>query len=251
MENSIEQLQQIGLSEAEARVYFALLKGGSARAKEVISATGMYSANVYDALDRLLKRGLASYSVVNGKKFFQASDPRQLSVVLENEKRALAEKEVLVKKIIPEMASLQSQIRDMGKVWVFTGVDGIKVILEDILRVKRDWLLLGMTGVTRRVFGDWVDLYERRRVRLGIRTRVLANNDAQARERAEEFRRLKLTEVRYFPKTFVSPATIYVYGNKTAILVYTKDEPMGVVFDDEKVATGFHNFFELMWRGSA
>ncbi len=56
--NEIETLESLGLSEAEARVYLALLETGSTLAGPIIKKTGLHRGTTYQILQRLKEKGL-------------------------------------------------------------------------------------------------------------------------------------------------------------------------------------------------
>ena len=68
-------LSEIGLTKNEVIVYTTLLKLGSALAGEVTSYSGIHRRNVYDSMQRLIEKGLASFVTINNRRWFKASDP--------------------------------------------------------------------------------------------------------------------------------------------------------------------------------
>ncbi len=53
-------LKQAGLTDAEARVYLALLDLGSAKIGALVKKSKVAQSKIYDVLSRLLEKGLAS-----------------------------------------------------------------------------------------------------------------------------------------------------------------------------------------------
>ena len=77
-----EILQELGLSEAEAKVYLALLETGSTLAGQIIKKTGLHRGTTYQILQRLKEKGLVS-SIIKGKKqYFEPASPDRLMDVL-------------------------------------------------------------------------------------------------------------------------------------------------------------------------
>src|SRR3989344_6250092 len=85
----LKQLEEIGLSEKEARVYLALLPYRDIGSSKLIRATGLHGQFVYDALAKLEEKGLARHVVQNGRKKFSANTPNRL-LSLAEEKRLAA-----------------------------------------------------------------------------------------------------------------------------------------------------------------
>ena len=71
-------LQRIGLSEAEANVYLALIKLGRANVTKLAEESGVHRTNIYSILDKLKAMGLVSYFHEDNKMNFKAADPENL-----------------------------------------------------------------------------------------------------------------------------------------------------------------------------
>ncbi|MFC7008304.1 TrmB family transcriptional regulator [Halalkalicoccus salilacus] len=67
-DEAVNLLEELGLTEYEARCFVALSRVGNASAKEVSDLSGVPRSRVYDAVERLHRRGLVDV---------QQSDPRQ------------------------------------------------------------------------------------------------------------------------------------------------------------------------------
>jgi HTH-type transcriptional regulator, sugar sensing transcriptional regulator len=73
----IEGLKRMGLSEYEAKCYLALFERESLSVGEISKLTGIARPNAYDAMERLLIKGL-SISVVGKMKRYSVAAPRLL-----------------------------------------------------------------------------------------------------------------------------------------------------------------------------
>ena len=81
--------------------------------------TGLHRVLIYDALESLIKKGLASYVIKENIKYFQAADPQRLLNFIE-------EKQEQAKSIIPELALLQTQSHKKQTVSIYEGIKGLK-----------------------------------------------------------------------------------------------------------------------------
>ena len=90
-----EALVKFGLSENESKVYLFLLRQGSSKVNEIYEGTKIQRTFVYEILRNLLEKGLVSYVVKSGIKYFEASNPDKLKEIIE-------EKKILLDKILPE-----------------------------------------------------------------------------------------------------------------------------------------------------
>src|SRR3989344_1804975 len=91
-----ELLTEIGLTQNEAKTYLALIELRSASASQISEKSGIHKRNVYESLERLIKKGFAASGVVSRSRHFEATNPDQLLSYLE-------EKEAKVKNWLPEL----------------------------------------------------------------------------------------------------------------------------------------------------
>ena len=131
---------------------------------------------------------------------------------------------------------------------LLTGKEGFKALLEDVLKEGKDWLIIGATGKSVLVLPSFSVQIQKKRERAGIPARYLLYDTPLARKRGPEWAGQKRSEIRYMSKGFDSPITIYIYGNKSAILLWTEDKPLAVMVDDPRVAEGFRKYFEFLWE---
>ena len=77
-----KKLEEAGLSKNEAKVYLTLLSMGSSTAGIIAEKSRVYRTNVYEALNRLIEKGLVSYIFKGHQKLFQAEDPNKILNIL-------------------------------------------------------------------------------------------------------------------------------------------------------------------------
>src|SRR3989338_4533488 len=102
-------LKDLGLSEGESAVYLALLKLGEAQVNRIKSETKMHRTTIYDFLDSLSRKGLASHSIRNNVKSYSAAHPSMLGFLLKEKKEKLEE-------AMPSLVSLSEIERKSLKV---------------------------------------------------------------------------------------------------------------------------------------
>ena len=73
-----QELQEVGLTANETKIYICLLDNADLSAGKITSKTGIHRRNVYDALNRLLAKGLVNETITDNKKQFNAVHPKHL-----------------------------------------------------------------------------------------------------------------------------------------------------------------------------
>jgi len=230
-------LEEIGLSKNEIKVYLALLKIGKTTSLRIINETGISVSALYYCLENLVKKGLASYSVMANKKNFQATPPEQLVSLLETKKQKLEE-------IIPELKSMHN-VTDRPKVFFYEGREGMEKVYEDTLTSHEpirayatpDDMHAGLPGY----FPD----YYHRRAKAGIFIRAIAPKTEIGVERREHDKEEK-REIAFVPgdKYYFSPE-INIYDNK--VMIASWREKLGIIIESSEIADAMKKIYELAW----
>ena len=122
----LDTLKELGLSDAEAKIYIALLETGSTLAGAIIKKTGLHRGTTYQILQRLKEKGLVS-SVIKGKKqyFEPASPERLMDVIIETKEK--------LQNILPNLKAKLEANKQKQEVTVYYGTKGIRSVLDKML----------------------------------------------------------------------------------------------------------------------
>jgi sugar-specific transcriptional regulator TrmB len=127
----LSELQKIGFTTGEAKVYLALLKHGEQTKSTLACNADVSSSKVYEIAEKLIKKGIASSIIRNGKKFYQGSEPEHLNTYIKNKELELQNEKEIVKDIIP-MISGEKKSRGT-KVQIFEGWKGYEIALKEAI----------------------------------------------------------------------------------------------------------------------
>ncbi len=227
-------LIQFGLTLNEAKIYLALIDLGPTLAGKISRNTGIHRRNVYDSIERLIKKGLVSYIKLNNRNLFQASNPsRFLDIIKESEN--------LIIPMISELMGKYNKTLDKEETNFFKGKEGLRSVLEDQLNYK-EILILGANPKAGEVMQFYFKWYNQTRHKKRIKLKIITHE--------RWFERLKFSQVRYFPEKYANPLAINIYGDKTAIILSSKSSPMAIVIKNREITQGYKNYFDLMWKSS-
>jgi len=238
-------LREIGLTGNEIKVYLALLDLGYTKTGEIIKKTKIHTSKVYDALERLIQKGIVTYSIEGKVKHFSAVDPSRLNTYLEEKKKKIEEEQKMLNAIIPKLRT--KKLGEEAKAEIFRGYNGVKTAFEDILKtLKRGdetlaFILKGQTEQVTRFF----DNFHLKREERGIRGRIIVSEDLK--ERMIILKKFRLMKVRKINRNFATPASFNVYSNKILIFLGLEKEPMIFLITNKDIANSFRNYFEIIW----
>jgi sugar-specific transcriptional regulator TrmB len=232
-----EKLQEFSLSNTEAKVYLALLELGKSKAGKITKKSAVNRTNVYDALERLIEKGLVSYVSENNKKVFEAVDPQRLKEILEDKQDKLS-------KTIEELKILHQKSQKDEDAFIFRGKKGIKTIFEDILAEKKDLFVYGAESKFKALFPYYQKHWNEERARLKIKVKMIYNKKVKEEKKKEK---LKLLEMKFLPETYEFPSTIMMHGEKLVTIVWL-EEPFAFMVKSEEAVKSNMNFFEILWN---
>jgi len=235
-------LLKIGLSEKETDLYLLIMKHKEIRASEISKIRGESRTHVYDTINKLLEKSLITYVVKNNVKFFKTTTPEKLLDYLKEKEAKIKEEEKEILKIIPEIKKIKESIeKEETKIEIYEGKEGLKTVMNDILREGKDLVTWGATTKVEEYLPDFfIRKYLNERKRRKIRAKQLFT---------EFYGVLKspLSENRKLPKEFASPTTTAVYGNKVSIWLWM-EVPKVILIENKDLANSYRKHFDLMWR---
>ncbi len=229
---NLEILRESGLTESEARVYRALLELGPSLAGQISRKTGLHRRNVYDVTERLIKKGLIGYILKNHRRIFQASSPERFLEMVK-------EKENLLQEVMPEMMMHFQSTKEKEETNFYKGKQGLKAVFEDQLNEK-EVLILGASKSAFDILPFYFKWYDQARVKKKIHARIISSGDLG--------KKISLSEIRYLPEKYSSPLAINIYGNKVALILWSKENPIAIVINDRAISEGYKKYFELLWK---
>jgi predicted transcriptional regulator len=239
-----ELLQKIGLSLNESRVYEALLYLGEVNVNKISVRSKVHRRNVYDSLNKLIEKGLASETFIKGERLFKAIDPERL-------KERIKEQEAALDTFLPDMKKLYKAVESDAGVYFFRGVEGFKNYLQLILEQKQTVHFIGAKAF-------WLDPrlkhylrhFHEERKKCGIKFKHLF--DYEIKKEKPEILEIVGKPYKFLPKKYSSATAVDIFGDYVVTFVGVKpgelyDEPLQFILKSKMLADGYRKFFQFMW----
>lgn len=243
-------LQNLGLTEKEAKVYLASLELGPETAQNIAKKSIINRATTYVQIDSLKKKGLMSEFEKGKKTFYVAESPNRISSLLAVFEKDLELKKAEVSSILPGLLDMFAGMGERPKVRFFEGMEGVRGVLDDIIRIRPDTIniLSDLDGVEKLYLKDqkMFDEYTEKRIKAGIKSKFLytcKNGPVLQHEPG------KLRQAKYFQHLKMPiKADINIYKNKVVLMSY-RDNPIGVAIENQDIADTFKAMLEAFWQG--
>ncbi|MBU1018970.1 MAG: helix-turn-helix domain-containing protein [Patescibacteria group bacterium] len=242
-------LEDLGLTAEESRVYLALLELGSSYVSAIAKKAGIHRVSCYHTLDNLIKKGLISSFTKNKMKFFAIESPQ----ILVNKVEERFEK---AQKLLPELLSITNTLTYKPKIQYYEGLEGIKNIFEDSLTTDKE--VLGYTNLAQLpnvITEEYTRDYAKRKIQQGIKTRMLSPLSEEALDYLEKYYPKgfdrNLVEILFVnPKEYMFEYEINIYENKVSLVSLNPDELMGMIIESPVYAKTQRAVFKLAWLGA-
>ncbi len=234
----------MGLTPNETKVYLALLDLGTAQAGQITEKSGVHRRNVYDAIDRLMEKGLISFVIVNNKKMFSPVNPKRFLEIIDEKKFELENIKSEFSKILPEL-ELTAKFKERHDVRFFKGFAGLKTVFEDIIRTRKSYIGYGPGQQLEKILKHYFKHFISNRIKAKIGIRLIYDEASRT-----AIKRNPLSEIRFIPEQYNSHAALRIYGDKVAILLLSEEDPLAIVIKNKAIADGYRKYFEVMWKAA-
>ena len=240
----LDTLQQLGLSKNEAQIYETLLRAGELSASNIAVRAKVHRRNVYDAIQRLLEKGLVFEILQKRESRFQAVEPRKLMELVQ-------EKEALVQNALPGLEKLFSATHHEQAVYVYRGIEGWKNYMRDIIRVGEPFYCIGGKGA-------WMDKpvmnFFPQFIRDAERNKIEYHHlfDYEVKELTHDIVKHVGKNFKFLPKGYSAPASIYFFGDRVNLISNihlggVEEDLTFTVVVNQQVADAFRIWFRFMW----
>jgi HTH-type transcriptional regulator, sugar sensing transcriptional regulator len=242
--SAVSLFEKLGFSDHEEKIYRYLLQNGGASIRQIAGDTGVNRGTVYEALKSLRDHGLVSQSQKKQKQQFIAEDPAILKTIFKEEQEKIAGIKKELTKSLPDLVALYQTKHEAPIIKIHEGHTGTKFILEDVLRTMENeaekmYRVYSATNIREHLYYNFTSFSERR-IKLGIKTRVIAVG-AGGEVRG-------LDERRWIIAKRGAPAYIIIYGKKMAIISLSEGRPHSVVIEDGGLADTQRLVFDSLWN---
>lgn len=234
MERIKDFLRELGFRKNEIEVYVALVSMKESSVLQISKKTGLHRANIYDALDSLMRKGLI-FTLEDPTKKYIAREPRSLldflkrmekdfeDVLLDFEARNVSTKESKVKKSQGKLAAREA--------------------LFGLLKKNLPIYSYGISESANELLGPSLTQFHKERIEKGIPMKSIYNTKTNMVNFVCD---LDLTETRNLSSEYDSEVTTNICGEEV-VLISWKDNTL-IHIQDENIARSYYKYFELLWE---
>jgi HTH-type transcriptional regulator, sugar sensing transcriptional regulator len=248
MENNhyIEVLREIGLTENEAIIYFAMVSLGPASVLKISRSSGVKRTTIYSVIDSLKEKGLVRMELRGFKSLFTAESPEKLKSILEQRKNRL-------KSHLDDFMEIYNKGGGETLIKIYEGLEATKSVYESLLRdIKSGEDYLIVAGMEKAYAMDkaFFDDLRERRSKLPIRVRILlADPESEESKKVLKFQKNFNMEARALPPETKLTTNLVITPQR--ILMHQLEVPiMAIVIENKSTIKMHQEIFELLWKSA-
>jgi HTH-type transcriptional regulator, sugar sensing transcriptional regulator len=234
-------LAKLGFSPSEIKVYLHLLKNGSNYPNKISSETKINRSNIYEALDRLVSKGVVSFITKNKVKCFEAKDPEAILTLIKEKEKELKNTKDNISIEIKKLKKQKNPLKKSLEANIFTGKKGLRILFEEILQIKKPISLIAAQLQFKELFGPYFELWHKMRIKNNISQRSIFPENLKSK-----LKQRKLLKYKFIKNKFTNPTTTIIYGDNCLLIQWSK-EPLAIKINDKEVVKSHLNYFNMLW----
>lgn len=241
--------EALGFSPNEAKIYEALVEHGESGISDIAIFAKIHRRNAYDAIARLINKGLCFEIISTKENRYNAVDPDKLVELL-------SEKQSALQKILPDLKKKFQHRVAPEEAYIYRGLEGQKNIWRDLLRVGKDSFFIGAKGgwFDPRLEASRIAFFrEANRKKL----KFIQLFDHEVKIQMPDFIKTWPGDLksRFLPKGYPTNSGIHVFGDY--VITYTgltigkiDENVVFFVIRSKDLAESYRTWFWYMWEQS-
>ncbi len=229
------ELRKLGLSDKEARVYFAALELGYTSMQKIAQKAGISRPTAYEVVKKLKDKELIIESKEKGHHYFTAESPDKLLGILRRQQKEIQEKE---REFIRIIAALRAKyyLKSEKEIRFFQEKNGIETLLDEFSTTSAKQIYIFITDNKIWPASEREAIYQKIKKRLG---KVIIKEIANTSQ--------KLT-LPYLKRKIINEELfkgIVILSDKTVILL---SPVKGLLIENKIVLKLLRTFFKQLWQ---
>ncbi len=249
-------LQNLGLSQNEAKCYLATLTLNSANIQEIAKEAGIHRVSVYGATKTLLERGLVEEEVTKNGRLIHSAALENLKELARTYQKRASKLRWKIEDLIPSLLAFSAKTPERPRLLIFEGQDALIRLLRHTLEV------MPTKSPTREIclfldkeegrfdteeFSKNVYIPERVR-RKGFKYLLCSKTKHHLSVAAQD--KEESRETKFLPRKYAEGAemcNINIYGDEVALYWHTPT-PRGIAIKSRKLNNVMKTLFDMAWE---
>ncbi len=243
-------LESLGLSPNESKIYEALIIHGESSISGTAVNAKVHRRNAYDAMERLINKGLCFQIFSSGENRYNAVDPEKLLEIVSDQREQ-------IRAVLPEMQKKFETRSVSEEAYIYRGLEGQKNIWRDLLRVGGESYFIGAKGgwFDKRIETSRIAFFKEAKQK-GISFIQLFDHVIKVDHPNFPKEFPGKLRYRFLPKEHATNSAIHIFGDY--VITYTglpikrlSEDIVFFVIRSKNLAESYRSWFWYMWKQSS
>lgn len=240
-----KNLESLGLSSQETKVYLATLSLGLSKASQVAQKTGIARGGVYYTLKLLKGKGFISEVIKSGVQYYSATSPQRIAVMVDEEHELKKETAL---ELMKNLQSIHNSALDAPKIEVYEGYDGFKTIFHKLLERENELFRCYLSPAILEYLPHFHEQFRKKRSGKKITIRTITQK-TPVLEKIKELDDAELRETRFTDKLLEEVDLLhYILNDAIVVIRANSNEQLATYIEDRMLAQLHKNIFDSEWE---
>jgi len=235
-------LEGVGLTKGEIKVYLSLLDIGESTTGGIIEKSKLSSGKIYEILDKLIDKGLATYIVKGKTKYFSATNPKNILEYVDRKKKEIENKKKEVEEILPGLLDLYKNEGEAYNAVIYKGIEGFRTAVFEILDEldsNDEWLAFGVSVRRKEIINRMWDRFTKERAKKKVKLKMLVSDQ----DTMKRYKVMPISEIRILETAGKSPIALV----KDYVIIFNFKDLSVLKITNKTIAESFREFFYNLW----
>ena len=229
--------EDLGFTNAEIKIYLALLELGTTTAGPILQKTGLQNSVVHMTLHKLVEKGFVTFVKKGKVKHYHATDPRNIGKFID-------EKKLQFEELLPQLL-IKQQKQEPQEAEVYEGFKGFKNLLHEVIKDSEkgdEFLFFAFYTNKPEEYAfvyNYYREYEKERLEKGIITKGIAPSSLRGHINQRK------TKIAYVDIPI--PTNISIFRDKV-IFTPWEDKQISFLIHSRQLAESFKTYFYSIWN---
>lgn len=237
--NITSDLEKLGLSPNEIRVYLAAITLGTCDIRQLSKETNLKRTTTYSIVETLVQKGALTTTKQSNGTLVKTVKPRTL----------LAQRREAIDRLETSLEQLRLTAHyepTLGETTIYKGREAIEQLHKEILVQEKSILIFGDGEGFLASHDSWAANYMSIREKNGIRAKILLKHNPQKKRYAHN-RPGSLTEIRALPPGFQFRGGFDVLEKKVIIYSFDKEQ-LAIVIEHPSIVSLLRAMHLMLWQ---
>ena len=235
-------LEEIGFTQKEIDVYMVMLTLKTSSIFEIMSKAKVSRQTIYEILQKLLDKGLVSYTIENNKKQYNVTNPKRLLSIISEQEIIFKEKGARLQALLPDILKRYNENKQETRFEMFIGKEGMKTVMNNTLEPGKQLYILANEDKVLDFLEYFMLQFRKKRKELNIPIKIIRSECTRKKKLVSV-----LAEIKHLPDEYNTPTTTIICEDNVDILIFSEENPIAIHMKSKEIAHSFMNYFNLMW----